>query len=631
MDQTNPTVIIVGASRGLGLSLARLYAAENATVHATARNLTLATSLRELARAHHPNVILHTLEVRDDARRHELAESLAAQHVDLLIHSAGVNRGNVETQIAVNADAPMALLPLLVPSVLRGRGRLICIITSSMGTEAQLARRVRIGPERLKNYSVSKLAANTRFRAAEPAWRAQGITAVALNPGFVKTDMNNGKGQISAEASARAIQRVLRGKPRPLVPGSFVDYRGHVLSWQSGQPMPHGHGHGGGGRRGGLLHSGASSHGQALPPLDAAALGTLSNHRLGAPLPGQQQQHTSPMTSPWRPLIGRSVAELLQQTADPLGRLATGQYGAVVLRSFFSERDVRDTLHALRSVDARHWTSSAHKRATERRPTLHNGQAYNLSVYGLARLGPDLNTVLMTTRNMREYVRQVEQWQSTFRRLGLARAVRSLHAGLAELAKASGRAFSVGRDVRRTNASLGGGIFRRAPPGTVGFPLHFDSLRHSQRFYTERSCGKRDKKRRLPSSVLLGSAELVPDISRFDHQLSALLMLQRPDARTHDLELVDAHWGQLLHDCNVPMRPTIHNVHVNYVQPGWDYLQSLKRQWRNLDLELQPGDVYLFNANRLHLVPSIDPKGSQDRVTLGSFVGLDAGEVRLWA
>ena len=234
-----PTVLVVGASRGIGLSLARLYAAENATVHATGRltrHGAAATPLHDLARRH-AKVALHTLDVRNDTQRRALSAEIGRAGVDVLIYSAGVNSGDVPTQLAINAEAPMALLPLLLPAMLRGRGRVLCLITSSMGTEAQLRRRTRLGHAQLRNYSLSKLEANRRFRALEPKWRAQGVTAVALNPGFVRTDMNKGRGKISAEASARAIKRALSGQPRPLLAGSFIDHLGRQLSWSSGQPL----------------------------------------------------------------------------------------------------------------------------------------------------------------------------------------------------------------------------------------------------------------------------------------------------------------------------------------------------------------------------------------------------------
>lgn len=242
LPQGRPMVVlIVGASRGIGLSLARLYASTaNVTLHATARDLAAAASLLALPSKCHQTsrVVLHDrVNVCDAEHRRKLIESLRDSPLDVVIYNAGINRGDAPTQLVVNAEAPMALLPLLLPGLLRGYRRVICLITSSMGTDAQLEIRSRKGDARLLNYSLSKLEANRRFRSVEPTWRAQGITAVALNPGFVATDMNGGKGKISATTSARGIARVLAGSPRPLVSGSFVDYQGHVLSWSTGRPL----------------------------------------------------------------------------------------------------------------------------------------------------------------------------------------------------------------------------------------------------------------------------------------------------------------------------------------------------------------------------------------------------------
>ena len=57
-----------------------------------------------------------------------------------------------------------------------------------------------------------------------------GVTAVALQPGHVRTDMNSGKGRISARESARGLRRVLDGLT-PSSAGKFLDWRGRELPW----------------------------------------------------------------------------------------------------------------------------------------------------------------------------------------------------------------------------------------------------------------------------------------------------------------------------------------------------------------------------------------------------------------
>ena len=57
------------------------------------------------------------------------------------------------------------------------------------------------------------------------------MTAVALQPGYVSTDMNGGKGPVSPSESAHGLRKVLSGDMTG-IGGQFVDYTGKVLSWQ---------------------------------------------------------------------------------------------------------------------------------------------------------------------------------------------------------------------------------------------------------------------------------------------------------------------------------------------------------------------------------------------------------------
>ena len=146
-SQPSQTVIIVGASRGIGLSLTRRYAAAGFRVHATVRNVSAASALHELA-ATYNSLVLHPLDVRNATQITALAESV--EHADLLIYSAGINHGMASEQLVVNAVAPFAVIEALLPAVLRGQRRFVCLITSDMGTETAVAKRTQSGDERLR-------------------------------------------------------------------------------------------------------------------------------------------------------------------------------------------------------------------------------------------------------------------------------------------------------------------------------------------------------------------------------------------------------------------------------------------------------------------------------------------------
>src|SRR5262245_26041370 len=85
---TMPSLLITGANRGLGLELARQYAAAGWRVFATCRPPAAAADLQALAR---PNLLsIHPLDVKDHAQIDRLAAELAHQPLDLLLNNAGI-------------------------------------------------------------------------------------------------------------------------------------------------------------------------------------------------------------------------------------------------------------------------------------------------------------------------------------------------------------------------------------------------------------------------------------------------------------------------------------------------------------------------------------------------------------
>ncbi len=81
-----PTVMVIGASRGIGLELVRQYAAAGWRVHATTRTSTQPGALGAIK----GDVVLHALDVRDAQQLETLTQEVAPEGIDVLIHNAGV-------------------------------------------------------------------------------------------------------------------------------------------------------------------------------------------------------------------------------------------------------------------------------------------------------------------------------------------------------------------------------------------------------------------------------------------------------------------------------------------------------------------------------------------------------------
>jgi len=84
-----PTVLITGSSRGIGLALTRVYAERGWHVIATCRTPSKATDLQSLA-GEYENVTIEELDVTDDGEIVSLAEKYTGKPIDILINNAGI-------------------------------------------------------------------------------------------------------------------------------------------------------------------------------------------------------------------------------------------------------------------------------------------------------------------------------------------------------------------------------------------------------------------------------------------------------------------------------------------------------------------------------------------------------------
>ena len=215
------TVMIIGASRGIGLELARQYAADGWRVHATTRTPDHPGALGRLS----GDVVLHELDVRRADQTAALAAAVDAEDIDLLIHNAGVmDRGlSFDEMMAINAEAPIRVTEALLDAVRRGRDKKIVLMTSQLGARYGSTRR-------LGTYGESKAALNDRFRELAPAWGTEGLIAIVMHPGWVRTDMGGRGATLSVAESVTGVRRVIAGLTAA-EHGRFWTWDGREHAW----------------------------------------------------------------------------------------------------------------------------------------------------------------------------------------------------------------------------------------------------------------------------------------------------------------------------------------------------------------------------------------------------------------
>ena len=215
------TVMVIGASRGIGLELARRYAADGWRVHATTRTPDRPGALGQLA----GDVVLHELDVRRPDHTAALAAAVASEGIDLLIHNAGVmDRGlSLQEVMAINAEAPIRVTQALLDAVRRSREKKVVLMTSQLGSRYGSKRR-------LGTYGESKAALNDRFRELAPAWGAEGLIAIVMHPGWVRTDMGGRGATLSVEESVTGMRRVIASLTAA-EHGCFLTWDGREHAW----------------------------------------------------------------------------------------------------------------------------------------------------------------------------------------------------------------------------------------------------------------------------------------------------------------------------------------------------------------------------------------------------------------
>ncbi len=231
-----PTVLVTGASRGLGLEFARQYDADGWDVLACARTPERAAGLQALAGASSGRVAIHALDVADFTGIDSLARRLQGVPIDVLVNNAGTmgprGGGAGSSDFAewdhifrLNAFAPLKMAEAFTGNVARSTQKRIVSISTVM---ASMARNHMGG---FYAYRASKAALNAiMVSLAIDLGRRHGIIAATLHPGWVRTDMGGSRAEIDAQTSVEGMRRVIAGLD-PEQAGRFWAYDGSELPW----------------------------------------------------------------------------------------------------------------------------------------------------------------------------------------------------------------------------------------------------------------------------------------------------------------------------------------------------------------------------------------------------------------
>lgn len=228
------TVLVVGASRGLGLGLVGEFERRGWKVIGTARDPDKAEALKELADNSGGRVSVEAVDIADKGTVEALRKRLDAESLDLLFVNAGlggppgkgpvnVSDEDFDTLFLTNSLAPVRTADIFIDRV-RPKTGVIGLMTSQLGSVEGASG----GGYDL--YRASKAALNSLSRSFAARHRDKGVTVLSLHPGWVKTDMGGPQAPLDVATSVKGLADVVERAQKDRKDG-FFDYKGDTLPW----------------------------------------------------------------------------------------------------------------------------------------------------------------------------------------------------------------------------------------------------------------------------------------------------------------------------------------------------------------------------------------------------------------
>ena len=227
------TIMIVGASRGIGLELTKQYANEAHEVIACVRDTAAAPKLDELV-VGLENIKIEQLDVADPRSIEAAAGSIGDGAIDNIIIVAGALGGEHQSiddidieewhrTLDTNTIGPMKIASTFKSNlVASGNGNLM-ILSSQLAASTWP-----LGGSYI--YSSTKAAVSKVGQILAIDWAEDPIIVTIMHPGWVQTDMGGPHAEITAEESASGIRSVITGLTKE-DSGNFYKWNGEIHPW----------------------------------------------------------------------------------------------------------------------------------------------------------------------------------------------------------------------------------------------------------------------------------------------------------------------------------------------------------------------------------------------------------------
>lgn len=210
MKLTNKTVLITGASSGIGRACAEICAKEGARLILLARRRERLDELAtELRKTYSSEIILATCDVRNYEQVENVVSALASEWaaIDVLINNAGLSRGldkiqdgnieNWDEMIDTNVKGLLYVSRAVLPLMIRRNDGIVVNIASIAGREVYPSGNV---------YCASKFAARALSQSMQIDLNGTGVRVCNIDPGLVETEFSIVRFRGDAERAEKVYQ-----------------------------------------------------------------------------------------------------------------------------------------------------------------------------------------------------------------------------------------------------------------------------------------------------------------------------------------------------------------------------------------------------------------------------------------